>query len=562
LPKRTSLAADKTVATEASRLLALQAELGRLLLGTDSLQQMLGRCTEVMVRLLNASFVRVWTLNEPEDVLVLQASSGIYTHLDGPHSRIQMGQYKIGQIAKERLPHLTNKVIGDPRVSDQEWAIREGMKSFAGYPLMVEDQLLGVLGMFSRKELPPVTIDAIGAAANFIALGIRRKTSEESLQASEEFSRRVLASSSECIKILDLDYHIKYMNPGGMKVLEIDDFGSCENADWCSFWQEQDRAAVTAAIEEALAGRTGNFHAFCKTFKGTPKWWDVVISPIRNADGKVVKLLASSRDATERKRAEAAEKENAEKLSAMVEERTANLRREVEERKKAESDLRKLSSQLLTLRDVERRRIARDLHDSLGQILTAATISVAMIDRQKANLDTKGQKAVNDTTDMLQQAMKEVRVVSQLLHPPLLDEAGIGAALQIYTEGISARGDLQVELSIDETFERLPLDLETTIFRIVQECLTNVHRHSGSKTATVRVARVGHEINVEVSDQGRGIEAHEASGVGLRGMRERIAQVQGTLTIKSGSDGTTIEARLPVAELNDETQGSPRPPLI
>ena len=182
------------------------------------------------------------------------------------------------------------------------------------------------------------------------------------------------------------------MNPGGMKALEIDDFGSCENADWCSFWQEQDQPTVTAAIKEALAGRTGNFHAFCKTFKGNPKWWDVVISPIRNADGKVVKLLVSSRDATERKQAEAAEKENAEKLSAMVEERTANLSREVNERKKAEADLRKLSSQLLTLRDVERRRIARDLHDSLGQILTAATISVAMIERQSEKLDTKGRK--------------------------------------------------------------------------------------------------------------------------------------------------------------------------
>ena len=188
LPKRTTLVADKTVATEASQLLALQAELGRLLLGTDSLQQMLSRCTDVMVRLLDASFVRVWTLNAPDDVLVLQASSGMYTHLDGPHSRIKVGQYKIGLIAQERLPHLTNKVIGDPRVSDQQWAIREGMKSFAGYPLMVEDQLLGVLGMFSRKELPPATIDAIGAAANFIALGIRRKTSEESFRASEEFS--------------------------------------------------------------------------------------------------------------------------------------------------------------------------------------------------------------------------------------------------------------------------------------------------------------------------------------------------------------------------------------
>jgi signal transduction histidine kinase len=270
----------------------------------------------------------------------------------------------------------------------------------------------------------------------------------------------------------------------------------------------------------------------------------------------VAKLLASSRDVTERKQAEAADKEYAEKLSAVVEERTAHLRREVTERKKAEADLRKLSSQLLTLRDSERRRIARDLHDSLGQILTATTITVAMVERQKANLDAKGQKAIAEASEMLQQAMKEVRVVSQLLHPPLLDEAGISAALQIYAQGISARGDLQVELSLDENFERLPLELETTIFRVVQECLTNVHRHSGSKTATVSVVRSGQEIIVQVSDQGKGIGEHDASGVGLRGMRERISQVQGALTIKSTSDGTTVEARLPCAAVNDASNGA------
>jgi PAS domain S-box-containing protein len=538
--------------------MALQAELGRTLLGTGTLQQMLQRCTELMVRLLEASFVRIWTLNDRENVLELQASSGLYTHLDGPHSRIQVGQYKIGLIALERLPHLTNQVIGDPRVNDQEWAKREEMTSFAGYPLLIEDQLLGVLGMFSKKELPSATIDSIAAAANFISLGIRRKISEESLRENMEFSRRVLSSSSECIKILDLDFHIQYMNPGGMEVLEIDDFGSCENADWCSFWQEQDLPSVTAAINKALAGGTGTFHAFCETFKGTPKWWDVVVSPIRNVEGQVVKLLASSRDVTQRRRAEIAERQNAEKLAAMVEERTAHLRHEVNERKKAEDDLRKLSSQLLTLRDTEQRRIARDLHDSLGQLLTAATMTVATV-AECTSLNSEAVKAIADTSALLQDAMKEVRVVSQLLHPPLLDEAGIGAALQLYTDGISARGSLQVDLSIADDFGRLPLEMETAIFRIVQECLTNVHRHSGSKTARVELARLRSEIRVQVSDQGQGISAHNTSGVGLRGMRERISQLGGVLEVHSEPNGTMVVARLPHEILNSRSDGTSHP---
>ena len=541
--------------SESSRLLALQAELGLdSARAWHSPQRCCTAAPTLTVRLLDASFVRVWTLNEADNVLELQASSGLYTHLDGPHSRVPVGQFKIGLIAQERRPHLTNEVVGDSRVNDQEWAKREGMTAFAGYPLLIEDQLLGVLGMFSTKELPPATMEAIGVAANFIALGIRRKTSEESLRASEELAKRILASSTECIKILDLDHRLKYMNPGGMAVLEIDDFGTCENTDWCSFWQEQDGPAVRGAIAEAKAGGAGSFHAFCKTFKGTPKWWDVVVSPIKDGEGNVVKLLASSRDVTERKQIEEADRQNAEQLIAMVEERTANLRREVSEREKAEADLRKLTSQLQTLRDTEQRRIARDLHDSLGQVLTAATITLDTVGSEASNLNSKAEIALAETGDLLQQAMKEVRVVSQLLHPPLLDEAGIGAALHAYAHGISARGDLKIELAIAEDFGRLPLEVETAIFRIVQECLTNVHRHSGSKTARVELLRQGDEICVQVADRGKGMRNHDASGVGLRGMRERVSQLGGNLDVHSNSEGTRITVRLPYSDRIEEVR--------
>jgi GAF domain-containing protein len=236
---------------EISRLLKLQAEIGISLLRADSLPEMLRQCAEALVKNLDAAFARVWTLNAKENVLELQASAGLYTHLDGPHSRILVGQYKIGMIAQERKSHLTNNVIGDPRVHDQEWAQREGMVSFAGYPLLIEDRLVGVLAMFSRKTLPDTTLVALGSVANSIALGIDRKTSERAVHESEEFTRRVLASSSDCIKVLDLDLHIKYMSPAAMKLMEVDDFGSCENADWSTFWRDPDRPMVMAAINQA-----------------------------------------------------------------------------------------------------------------------------------------------------------------------------------------------------------------------------------------------------------------------------------------------------------------------
>lgn len=537
---------------EMPRLLGLQAELGRVLLAADSLPEMLKRCAELIVKDLGASFARIWTLNEGENVLELQASAGLYTHLNGPHSRIAVGQYKIGKIAQERKPHLTNDVIGDPRVSDQEWARREGMVSFAGYPLLAGEQLLGVLGMFSKKALPETALDALAAAANFIALGIQRKVSEESLRENVEFTQTILASSSECVKILDLNFHIKYMNPGGMKVLEIEDFGSCENFNWVSFWREEDMPAVMVAVNEALAGGTGTFHAFCPTFKDTPKWWDVVLSPIRDAEGRVVKLLASSRDVTERKQIEIVGRETTAKLAAMVDEQTADLRHEIGERRKAEEELRALSSKLLTLRDNEQRRIARDLHDSVGQLLAAIAMSLAVVSEESTKLSSTAEKSLSSSVDLVHETVREIRVVSQLLHPPLLDEAGISAALRVYAEGISARGSLKVDLHIAEDFGRLSIEMETAIFRIVQECLTNIYRHSGSKTARIELARLRDEVRVEISDQGKGMPESKSLGVGLRGMKERVAQFGGDVAIHSSGMGTTVVARLPLTPATSE----------
>ncbi len=146
-----------------------------------SLRQVLQHCMEAVVRHLDAAFARVWTLNDAENVLELQASAGIYTHLDGAHGRVPVGKFKIGQIAEARKAHLTNSVVGDPRVGDQEWARREGMTAFAGYPLIVGERLVGVLAMFSRRALPEDTLAALASVANVIAQGIERRRAEERL---------------------------------------------------------------------------------------------------------------------------------------------------------------------------------------------------------------------------------------------------------------------------------------------------------------------------------------------------------------------------------------------
>jgi PAS domain S-box-containing protein len=167
---------------ERARLLSLGADVGVALTQRDSLPEMLHACAEALVRHLNAAFARVWTLREEEQVLELRASAGLYTHLDGPHSRVRVGEYKIGLIAEERAPHMTNDVPHDPRVSDHEWAEREGMVAFAGYPLIVAERLVGVMALFARQPLTDATLQAMSSVADSIALGIERKRAEEELR--------------------------------------------------------------------------------------------------------------------------------------------------------------------------------------------------------------------------------------------------------------------------------------------------------------------------------------------------------------------------------------------
>ncbi|MGH2443518.1 MAG: ATP-binding protein [Chloroflexota bacterium] len=171
-------------AEERRHITALVAQIARALVGGGGVQEVLQSCAEAMVEHLDAAFARVWTYNAPAEMLELRASAGLYVHLDGDHSRVPLGELKIGLIAQERSPHLTNAVIGDPRVTEQEWARREGMVAFAGYPLLVEDRLVGVAALFARHPLSTGVLDALNSIADSIALGIERIEAQDELRAS------------------------------------------------------------------------------------------------------------------------------------------------------------------------------------------------------------------------------------------------------------------------------------------------------------------------------------------------------------------------------------------
>lgn len=183
---------------------ALHSDVSITLQQKGPLRETLQRCAEAMVRHLDAAFVRIWTLNQGDQILEMQASRGMYTHLDGFHSRVPVGQFKIGLIAQERKPHLTNTVIGDPRVHDQQWARREGMVAFAGYPLIVEDRTVGVMALFARHALTEVVLEAMDSVALVIAQGIDRKWAEEKIQRNLEQMQALHEIETALTSTLDL----------------------------------------------------------------------------------------------------------------------------------------------------------------------------------------------------------------------------------------------------------------------------------------------------------------------------------------------------------------------
>ena len=224
--------------------------------------------------------------------------------------------------------------------------------------------------------------------------------------------------------------------------------------------------------------------------------------------------------------------------------------------KRAENAIRWLTGRLLQMRDDERRRLARDLHDSLGQILSAIKMNLSYLARDTSPLDERGRNAVTESRELIDSCIKEVRTLSHLLHPPMLDEVGLLPAIRWFVTGFSQRSGIDVKLDLPATLQRFPIELEIAIFRVVQEGLTNVHRHSGSPTAIVSLGVEDSQVHLKVIDHGRGIpspalaarQEDSSIGIGLPGMRERTRQLGGKMEIDSSAEGTAIHVTLPLGE--------------
>ena len=315
---------------------------------------------------------------------------------------------------------------------------------------------------------------------------------------------------------------------------------------------EQEAEMHLAALSSGKAW-SGEFQVRCKS--GDFLTALVTLSPLIDEDGATTGIVGVSQDLSGRKQSEEELRSAHAEMERRVLERTAEL-------DIANNSLRDLSARLLHMRDHEARRLARELHDSVGQLLAAIAMNTATVKAQVHKLDEDGGKAVAENMLLVEQISDEIRTISHLLHPPLLDELGLGSALGWYVDGFSERSKIPVELTVPSELGRLSTEVETAIFRIVQECLTNIHRHSGSKTAAIRIVEDAGKILVVVQDSGTGFPAEKLrltsegrSGVGFRGMAERIRHLGGDLKIQSDHKGTLVTAVLPLQRRSTASAG-------
>ncbi len=386
-----------------------------------------------------------------------------------------------------------------------------------------------------------------------------QKETEDLLRKSEEQFRALADSIVQLVWMAERDgyviwYNRRWYEYTGTTPEQMAGWGwqSVHHPEWISTVLGRWKAALARGepfeMEFPLRGADGVF-----------RWFLTRAVPVRDEHGKVLRWFGTNTNVHEQREARKAMQVSQQRLSAALAELTKahdELETRVKERtadlEHAEESLRALSGRLLQAQDEERRRIARELHDSAGQLLTALNMNLVPIQSEADKLGPGCVRAVNESLQLVEQLSRELRTISHLLHPPMLDEAGLEFALQWYVEGFAERSNIEVDFELAPDLGRLSREAEIAIFRLVQESLTNIHRHAESPTASVRIFREGQQISVQISDQGKGMPAGQLNGrglakagVGVQGMRERLRQLKGKLEIVSGPGGTRVQASLP-----------------
>ena len=360
--------------------------------------------------------------------------------------------------------------------------------------------------------------------AGFISDITEQRRAEEELRSSEERFRKVFAHAAtgmtlQSVEGVYLEVNQAFCQITGYEKLEL------IGANYRSITHPEDLARNLSGMQELFDGKVPSLVIEKRYLSkdGRTVWVRNSVSLIRDSEGTPLHMVVLVQDITDSKRAEEA--------------------------------LRQLSGRLLQAQDEERRRLARELHDGTAQSIAALGMNLSVVREAAAALDARAQRVLNESLELADQCIRELRTFSYLLHPPILDDRGLAPALSGYAEGFAGRSGIAVKLDLTPDLGRLPQEVELMLFRVVQESLTNIHRHSGSRTATIRLARYPQDIVLQVRDQGSGIGETNADGapgmrlgVGIAGMRERVRQIGGTLQIHSRPGGTDVEVVVPLSD--------------
>ncbi len=450
-------------------------------------------------------------------------------------------------LAEKEIQSIASALKSQPPWSDLPIIVMTA----GGEPNRVSRQLARMrtpLGNVTLLERPLRTVTLVSAVQS--ALRAREKqyevrdqlselhSREQALRRAEEQFRHLANAMPQLAWIADTDGKIVWFNDGWY-VYSGKSFEELAGSGWQSLhdpailpevlkrWQDCIRKGVAFEMEFPLLGADGRF-----------RWFLTRVTPVLDQQNKVARWLGTSTDIHAQREAREFLRSNQQRLESEVAKRTAALRQ--------------LSTKLMRAQDEERRRLARELHDSMGQYLAAMSMSLAALVADTPSIDKKRSE---DLQNIIQLCLSETRTLSHLLHPPLLDEIGLNSAMKWLVEEFGKRSGIQVSLT-SESPHRLPTPVETMLFRVVQEALTNIHKHSGSTTAEVFLRTHCGDVVLEVIDHGRGMPQElleragnrgSLAGVGLAGMRERVCEIGGNFHVQSGTQGTSIRVSIPVA---------------
>ncbi|MDQ3043704.1 MAG: PAS domain-containing protein [Chloroflexota bacterium] len=525
-----------TILRQRTRQAELGAEVGAALAGIETPREQLQRCAEAMVAHLDAAFARIWTLNTSGEVLELQASAGLYTHLNGPHSRVPVGAHKIGQIAAERWPHLTNDVRNDPRVSDPACAEREGMVAFAGYPLLVAGRLVGVMALFARQPLAETTLAALASVADTVASGIERARAD----ADRRNFSALIENSGDCIGMATLTGQALYLNAAGCQLIGITPRQLVGSSIAALYTQETWSLLRKVALPVVLAGEQWIGEGQLRHAQtGEPIDIEMTIFTVREpVSGESLYLAAVQRDIRERRR------------------------------------LERLQQDFIAV-------ASHDLKNPLGLIKGQAQILRRHLARtEKAEIDRDrviaGLRTIDATTERMTALLDELLDVAALQTGQSLELRRLPVDLVALVRQCAG----EYQRTAERHVIRVETDLSTLVGswdvrrleRVVANLLTNAIKFSpAGGDIALHVAREESSDQpwavLTVVDRGIGIPAADLSrvfaryqrgtnvvgiagtGIGLAGARQIVERHGGALTVTSEpGQGSTFTVRLPLAE--------------